>query len=95
MFSLTKAIRSVDKRNSGFDGCLVVAIGVANVNSVLQVILVDDCADVVCFRFSGIARAEMSFKIAAKACCLQKNFTLACLTVAYDIKRIISGENRE
>ena len=50
-------------------------------------VLFDDCTDVVCLCLSGIARTEMAFEIVTEACGFQKNFDIARLAVAYDIKR--------
>ena len=44
---------------------------------------------------SGIARTEMAFEIVTEACGFQKNFDIARLAVAYDIKRVMSGKNRK
>ena len=37
----------------------------------------------------------MAFEIVTEACGFQKNFDIARLAVAYDIKRVMSGKNRK
>ena len=85
----------MDKRDSGLACRLVVAVGIADIDRVLQMVLFDDCTDVVCLCLSGIARTEMAFEIVTEACGFQKNFDIARLAVAYDIKRVMSGKNRK
>ena len=60
----------MDKRDSGLACRLVVAVGIADIDRVLQMVLVE-------------------------ACGFQKNFDIARLAVAYDIKRVMSGKNRK
>ena len=95
VFGLTKTVCGMDKRDSGLACRLVVAVGIADIDRVLQMVLFDDCTDVVCLCLSGIARAEMAFEIVTEACGFQKNFDIARLAVAYDIKRVMSGKNRK
>ena len=85
----------MDKRDSGLACRLVVAVGIADIDRVLQMVLFDDCTDVVCLCLSGIARTEMAFEIVTEACGFQKNFDIARLAVAYDIKRVMFGKNRK
>ena len=58
----------MDKRDSGLVCRLVVAVGIADIDRVLQMVLFDDCTDVVCLCLSGIARTEMAFEIVTEAC---------------------------
>ena len=58
----TKTVCGMDKRDSGLACRLVVAVGISDIDRVLQMVLFDDCTDVVCLCLSGIARTCLLYK---------------------------------
>ena len=58
-------------------------------------VLLDNCSDVGSFGLTGITGTEMIRQITAKSGTLQKNFDIACLTVADNEKRAVHGKKRK